>query len=109
MWSQYLETITCASKRRPGRPRAIGRLGAAAWKIVWQRTQASLGRTWRMTLKRAGTYSSCSETSWPIWRSRPPQAVQPQGWPPRRGASVASGRCTCDSRGRCAGRLRINA
>jgi hypothetical protein len=73
----------------------------------WQRTQASLGRTWRMTLKCAGTYSSCSETSWPIWRSRPPQALQPQGWPCRVVVVVGgSGRCTCDSRGRCAGRLR---
>jgi hypothetical protein len=45
MWSQYFDTITWASKPGPATPRAIGRLGAAAWKMDWQRTQASLGRT----------------------------------------------------------------
>ena len=107
MWSQYFETITWAISPGPATPRAIGRLGAAAWKIVWQVTHASLGRTWRITKKCDGTYSSCSETSEPIWRSRPPQAVQPQAWPTvSRCAVVALGRCTWDSRGRCAGRLR---
>ena len=33
VWSQYLATITCASSAGPGMPRAIGRLGAAAWKM----------------------------------------------------------------------------
>ena len=59
----------------------MGRLGAAAWNTRWQRTQASLGRMWRTTLKRPGTYSSCSATSRPISRSRPPHSPQPQAWP----------------------------
>ena len=57
------------------------RANAAAWKIDSQATHASFGRTWRMTLKCAGTYSSCSETSWPIRRRRPPQAMQPHACP----------------------------
>jgi hypothetical protein len=36
--------------------------------------QLSLGRTVRITLKRAGTYSSTSDTSSPSGRSVPPQS-----------------------------------
>jgi hypothetical protein len=73
-----LGTITCASSDGPASPCAIGRLGAQAWKMASHFVHASLGLTVRMTLKRAGTYSRCSETSAPMLRSRPPQAVQPQ-------------------------------
>lgn len=66
-----------AVSRRWKRPRPTGRAGAAAWKIVWHFTHASLGRTVRTTLKRAGTYSNCSETSTPMLRRRPPHALQP--------------------------------
>jgi hypothetical protein len=38
--------------------------------------QVNFGRTWRMTLKLSGTYSSCSETSSPKWRRPPPQSGQ---------------------------------
>ena len=41
-----------------------------------QLAQLSFGRTCRITLKRAGTYSSSSETSSPSRRNRPPQSVQ---------------------------------
>lgn len=56
-WSQYLLTITWASNPAPATPRLTGRMGAAAWKMVWHFVHASFARTVRMTLKRAGTYS----------------------------------------------------
>ena len=62
----------------PAKPRSIGRLGAGACTIVWQRAQANLGRTWRMTLKLPGWYFSTSEASWPIWRSPAPHPGQAQ-------------------------------
>ena len=94
MWSQYLETSTLASNAGPATLRAIGRLGAAAWKIVSQATHASLRRTCRITIKRAGTYSSGSDTAAPIWRKRPPHAVQPQALPvASSAASAAAARC----------------
>ena len=77
----------------PAMPRTMGRLGAPAWKMDPQATQASLERTWQMTSKCAGTSWSGSETSAPRWRSRPPQALQPQSWPAASWcAGVAPGR-----------------
>ena len=61
--------------------------------IVSQRVQHILGRTWRITLKLAGMYSSISETSSPNFESPPPHAEQ---------ASPA-GICVWVSRGRCSG------
>src|SRR5665213_1841226 len=43
----------------------MGRLGASACTIRSQHAQASFGRTCRITLNRAGTYSRISETSSP--------------------------------------------
>ena len=76
-------------QRRPGQA-ALRSAGSAPppGRCAAQRTHASLGRTWRMTLKCAGTYSSCSETSSPIWRSLPPQALQPQARRPLRLGAV---------------------
>lgn len=48
MWSQYLDISTLASSPGPAMPRAIVRLGAAAWKVASQATQASLDRTCRI-------------------------------------------------------------
>jgi hypothetical protein len=39
-----------------------------------QQAQLSFGRTVRITLKLAGTYSSILETSSPKWRNVPPQS-----------------------------------
>ena len=50
----------------------MGRLGAAACTITSHFVQLNFGRTCRITLKRAGTYSSISEMSSPNWRKRPP-------------------------------------
>jgi hypothetical protein len=63
--SANLATSTWASKPGPTMPRLIGRLGAGACTIAVQQPQASVGRTWRMTRKLAGTNSSCSDTSSP--------------------------------------------
>ena len=57
-----------------------------------QRTQASFGRTWRITLKWPGTYSSISETSSPMRAS------------PRRSPGSCAGRLVHDRLARqCAG------
>ena len=74
-------------------PRSIGRLGAAACTMRSQHAQASFGRTCRITLNRAGTYSSISETSSPRDFSLPPQSGQ---------ASCFGGYFRT-SRGRCSG------
>ena len=54
----------------------MGRLGAAACAMWSQHVHASFGRTWRITRKLAGTYSSCSEMSSPSCFIGPPHAVQ---------------------------------
>src|SRR5258708_27410665 len=56
--------------------RSIGRLGASACTMRSQHAQASLGRTYWMTLRLAGTYSKISETSSPRCFSLPPQSGQ---------------------------------
>jgi hypothetical protein len=61
--------------------------------IVSQRVQHILGRTWRITLKLAGMYSSISETSSPSFDSPPPHAEQ----------ASSAGICVWVSRGRCSG------
>jgi len=43
-------------------------------KVRSQRLQLSLGRTWRITKKLAGTYSNISDTSSPSLRNTPPQS-----------------------------------
>ena len=77
----------------PATPRSIGRLGASACTIRSQHAQASFGRTCRITLNRAGTYSRISETSSPRCFSSPPQSGQ---------ASCFGGYFRT-SRGRCSG------
>jgi len=57
-WSQYFDTSTWAIRLGPGRPRSIGSAGMGSWMIVSQARQLSFGRTWRITLKLEGTYSS---------------------------------------------------
>jgi hypothetical protein len=52
-----------ASGPGPANPRSIGRLGASACTMVSHLVQLSFNRTCRITLKRAGTYSSTSDTS----------------------------------------------
>ena len=74
-------------------PRSIGRLGASACTMRSQHAQASFGRTCRITLNRAGTYSSISETSSPRCFSSPPQS----------GHAVCFGGYVRISRGRCSG------
>ena len=54
----------------------MGRFGAGSCTMREQQAQLSFGRTVRITLKRAGTYSSTSETSSPSGRSVPPQSGQ---------------------------------
>jgi hypothetical protein len=54
--------------------RAARRFGACTMRS--QHAQASFGRTCRITLNRAGTYSSISETSSPRNFSSPPQSGQ---------------------------------
>jgi hypothetical protein len=78
---------------RSGEPRSIGRDGAGASWMTSHLVQHSFGRTCRMTLKLAGTYSSISDTSSPSLLSPPPHAVHVS----------RSGICTCTSRGRCSG------
>ena len=73
-------------------PRAIGRLGAGSCTIFRQPAQTSFGRTCRITLKLAGTYSSISATSSPIRFIAPPQSGQ-----------VHAGACSTVSRGRRSG------
>ena len=58
-----------------------------------QHAQASFGRTCRITLKRAGTYSNISETSSPRCFNAPPQS----------GQAVCFGGYFRVSRGRCSG------
>ncbi len=65
--------------------------GAGTCTMRWQHAQLSFGRTWRITLKRAGTYSSTSDTSSPIRAS------------PRRSPGRCSRRVDHRSRGRCSG------
>ena len=72
-----MDTTTCASSPGPARPRGAGSAGANAWEIASQRVQASLGRTYRMTWKRAGTYSSTSVTSSPSADMVPPRWLPP--------------------------------
>jgi hypothetical protein len=76
----------------PAIPRAIGRVGAGSCTITWQLAQASFGRTCRITLKLAGTYSSISATSSPIFFIVAPQPGQ-----------VHAGACSTVSRGRRSG------
>ena len=54
----------------------MGRDGAGASTTRSQAAQANLGRTWRITLKLSGTYSSCSLTSSPNCFRDPPQSGQ---------------------------------
>src|ERR1700731_2769911 len=54
----------------------MGLDGAGASTTRSQPLHANFGRTWRMTLKLSGTYSSCSATSSPNWRRVPPQPGQ---------------------------------
>ena len=62
---------------------------------MWsQCAQASFGRTWRTTLKLAGTYSSISETSSPKGLNCPLQC----------GQQLASGICVTVSRGKVSGK-----
>ncbi len=61
-----------------------------------QQPQLSFGRTRRITLKRAGSYSSVSETSSPSLRKAPPQS----------GQLVSAGSWTTVSRGSSAGSSR---
>ena len=78
------------ANQAPGRPRSIGNVGIGGWVMVSQSRQLILGRAWTMTLKYAGTYSSTSRSSTPIWvRCVPPQEGQ---------AQAAS--CSTRSRGR---------
>ena len=77
-------------------PRSIGRLGASACTIRSQHAHASFGRTCRITLNRAGTYSSISETSSPRCFNSPPQS----------GQAFCFGGYFRVSRGRCSGRGR---
>src|SRR5688572_28761207 len=84
----------CASNPGPANPRSIGRDGACSCTITSQRVHACLGRTIRMTLKCAGTYSSISATSSP----------NPLSVPPQSGQIVSFGSCVWVSRGKCAGR-----
>ena len=58
-----------------------------------QAAQLSFGRTVRITLKRAGTYSSVSHTSSPSIRNVPPQS----------GQASCAGAMVSVSRGRSAG------
>ena len=74
-------------------PRSIGRLGASACTMRSQHAQANFGRTCRITLKRAGTYSRISETSSPRCFSSPPQS----------GQAFCFGGYFRTSRGRCSG------
>jgi hypothetical protein len=67
--------------------------------MVWQPVQASFGRTWRVTWKLPGSYSSTSEMSWPISRRATPHAAQlhpPAGWC----ITMLRGRCSGNSRSR---------
>ena len=91
-----METRTCASRPGSANPRLMGRLGASACTITSHLVQLSLGRTCRITLKRAGAYSSTSDTSSPSLLSSPPQA----------GHAVCCGMCVATSRGRCSGSAR---
>ena len=77
----------------PAMPRSIGRLGASACTMRSQHAQASFGRTCRITLKCAGTYSSISETSSPRCFNSPPQS----------GQAFCFGGYFRVSRGRCSG------
>ena len=54
---EHLATNTWANRPGPASPRSMGRDGAGACMIRSQASQLSLGRTWRMTLKQARTYS----------------------------------------------------
>ena len=54
----------------------MGRFGASACTIREQPAQLSFGRTVRITLNRAGTYSRVSDTSSPSRRKVPPQSGQ---------------------------------
>src|ERR1700731_36214 len=60
----------------PARPRSMVRGGAGAWTTRSHPVQANFGRTWRITLKLAGMYSSISATSSPKLRSASPQSGQ---------------------------------
>lgn len=75
-WPAYPLTSTWARGPGPGRPRSMGREGGGAWTNRAQQAQVGRGRTIRFTMKRPGTYSSSSATSWPIRRRRPPQPAQ---------------------------------
>ena len=72
----------------------VSRLSAAPRGSRSQRTQASFGRTCRITLKCSGTYSSVSETSSPRTFSARLQS----------GHACCFGKISRVSRGRCAGR-----
>jgi len=67
---------TCASKPGPGRPRSITRSGAGACTTHEHLRQLIFGRTWRITKKLAGMYSSISEVSSPSLRNSPLQQGQ---------------------------------
>ena len=64
-----------AAPARPVRARSAATAHSPA-RCARQFAQLSFGRTWRMTLKCSGTYSSTSLTSSPIRRSAPPQSGQ---------------------------------
>src|SRR5438552_8673229 len=68
-------TSTWANSPGPARPRSMGRLGAAACTMWSHLRQLNFGRTWRITKKFAGAYSSISLTSSPSLRNVPPQSV----------------------------------
>ena len=72
--SQYLDTSTWAIRPGPNRPRSIGSAGIGCCTTVSRARQLSFGRTWRITLKLLGTYSSTSRSSCPTWLNTvPPQ------------------------------------
>ena len=108
MWSQYLATSTCASSAGPGsaaRDRSARRQRPG--RCPGSATHASLGRTWRMTLKRAGhvlqllgdVLADLAQLAAAFAAAARLRRVthDPLGW------------CTCVSRGRCAGSLRDRA
>jgi hypothetical protein len=80
-------------------PRSMGRLGASACTIRSQHAQTSFGRTCRISLNRAGTYSRISETSSPRCFNSPPQSWHAICF----GEYFPVSRCKCPGRGRRVG------
>jgi|HubBroStandDraft_1064217.scaffolds.fasta_scaffold173612_1 hypothetical protein len=77
----------------------MGRLGASACTIRSQHAQTSFGRTCRISLNRAGTYSRISETSSPRCFNSPPQSWHAICF----GEYFPVSRCKCPGRGRRVG------